>query len=471
MYVIMYVREVHTPDTVRLTYPTPMPPAHEKKPTSRMTSRHATLRNKPKKLDPIASSASFQLLCKLFVPTKYFKKTDKLTSKQLSAYLPTIVLRYSDLNFELHLLLASIVDKFVASWYLGKLKTDNLEFLQLVYKCLSDLSSDLAGRYHISCGVDRLYGFMDEIMVILDEHVQQMYQLRTDIRRQQGLNVKERLEEDIVGEFLRQKHHIFVNQDAYLRALASRILELSLSECDIHPTSSQLTSTFCTELVSDAILKNLLNKFSQPSFLSQILAKILLREENAAKTRQSDPFTSQLSRWYLVYTSGGTKYDIVGSPLWSLVNTVTGISHRKPLVAAAFQIVKKLASVPALSRLVDSCCEHLVRSKLQELGVFLEPSICSWVQNLRSIIDDDGRKPPKNVAPELSKYDIASVVTSSEPAPKITVSRVLAYSNESDEEIYGNVVAFIELFENPETNKLLLIRILDAFLGHVYPEL
>ncbi|XYA01110.1 hypothetical protein QA089_003661 [Meyerozyma guilliermondii] len=448
-----------------------MPPAHEKKPTSRMTSRHAALRNKPKKSDPLASSASFQLLCKLFVPTKYFKKTDKLTSKQLSTYLPTIVSRHSDLNFQLHLLLASIVNKFVASWYLGKLKTDNLEFLQLVYKCLSDLCSDLTSRCYSSCGSDRLYGFMDEIMLILDEHVQQMYQLRTDIRRQQSLNVEERLEEDIVSEFLRQKHQIFTDQDEYLQALTSRVLELSLSECDIHPTSSQLTSTFCTVLVSDTILKNLLDKFSQPEFLSQILAKILLREENAAKTKESDSNTSQLSKWYSVYTSKDTKYDIVGSPLWSLANTITGISDRKPLLAAAFQILRKLASIPAISQLADSCCEFLVRSKLQESGVFSEPSICSWVQNLRRIIDDEDQKPSESVTPEFSKYDIASAVTSSEPARKIPIARILAYSNESDEEIYENVVAFIELFKYRETNKLLLIRILDALIGHIYPEL
>lgn len=446
-----------------------MAPAKEKWLLSRLNSRHTAIRKQPKRLDPLASSPSFQLLCKLFVPTKYWKKTDKLTSKQLSTYLPIIVAQHPDVNFDLHLLLASITNKFVASWYFGKLKTDNFEFLQLVYNCLSHICTDLTARCLSASDPDKIYELVDEILLIFNEHISQVDQLRSQINNQKHMNTDEKNEKELVESFLRLHHLFFVNRTDYLQALSSQLIDISFANSEINPTSSALISSFCTVLVADTILGKLVDKLSQPKLFMLLLAKTLTPRQKVSKPKVREPFSSRLSAWYLVYTSAAPKYDIIHSPLWTLVNTVTGITGRKPIMAALLESVKQIASLPVLNRYVASLSEYWIRSSIHKLQVFLEPSVCSWVQNLKRMIEEDNDEEISKDEESLDADSLSKLIVTHGIVQKL--SPFIAYANESDSDIHHNIYGVISLFDNLETNKLLVMRLLDAVIAHMYPEM
>lgn len=444
--------------------------APAQKQVKRLGTRNANFKSRPLKADPLSASPSFQLLCKLFVPTKYFRKTDKLTPKQVSTYLPVIVLHYSDLNFELHLLLATIVDKFVASWYFGKLKTSNLEFPRLVYRAMCTLLVDLTNRVTSRSNLLSLYSLFDGLVEIVDDHIQQIDRLNKDIEDHRSLNVELQDDTSITDTFLSHKHRYFQHEQQYLQQLSSRMLQLSLTNCETCPLSSQLTSTFCTVLVADTVFSKLIDKLSLPDFVLLTLLRALPLG-GQRKTKRDKVSAFSFYGWYLVYSSSEEKYNFVSSPVWALANTITGFSTRKPLLAAFFQIFGKALSFPSISRVVDSLCEFSVLKHLESLGMLLERGVCDWVQKLKSLLAEDGPKNPETGAADVSglKEQIVEKLTSSERV-QVFLSRI-AFADDTDSGAHAGLYSLLEIFENHKTNKLLAVRLFDALVAHIYPEL
>ncbi|KAK6456264.1 uncharacterized protein RJT20DRAFT_128106 [Scheffersomyces xylosifermentans] len=145
--------------------------------------------------DPIVNSEEFKFLYRMFVPNKYLIRNNKMSKKNLLNHLPLIIPtaanedvatnkntntnykntrnnNYMGLNFQVHLFLSSIMVNYINSWYLTKLNTDDMAFLQSVYQLLSDLVKDISKRINSLLKNElRITNLIDDFAEILNKHI------------------------------------------------------------------------------------------------------------------------------------------------------------------------------------------------------------------------------------------------------------------------------------------------------------
>ncbi|KAG2732441.1 hypothetical protein G9P44_004858 [Scheffersomyces stipitis] len=302
--------------------------------------------------DPVVQTAEFKFLYRLYVPNKYLIRNNKMSKKNLLNHLPLIIPSavnetsptsstssqissrtsndYAGLNFQVHLFLSSIMVNYISSWYLTKLNTDDMLFLQSVYQLLSDLVRDISRRVNAVLKDEvSIVGVIDDVASILNKHISDLvahdsqYELeilRTFQNRANSTNVFDEDPSDdvetVIDRYLASNHLIFrqnvqdtslqntINrlgissenssklftfeksafddtqlteppddprQLEYFRIITHNILEATFENTTedyaINPLSSKIGTKLIVSLVSDLIFIKIFDKLSTPDFI------------------------------------------------------------------------------------------------------------------------------------------------------------------------------------------------------------
>ncbi|ABN67458.2 predicted protein, partial [Scheffersomyces stipitis CBS 6054] len=262
--------------------------------------------------DPVVQTAEFKFLYRLYVPNKYLIRNNKMSKKNLLNHLPLIIPSaissrtsndYAGLNFQVHLFLSSIMVNYISSWYLTKLNTDDMLFLQSVYQLLSDLVRDISRRVNAVLKDEvSIVGVIDDVASILNKHISDLvahdsqYELeilRTFQNRANSTNVFDEDPSDdvetVIDRYLASNHLIFrQNKSAfddtqlteppddprqleYFRIITHNILEATFENTTedyaINPLSSKIGTKLIVSLVSDLIFIKIFDKLSTPDFI------------------------------------------------------------------------------------------------------------------------------------------------------------------------------------------------------------
>lgn len=502
--------------------------------------------------DSLTDSPEVQLLIRLFIPSKFLIKNDKLSMKQLSAHLPMLVKdTMPKLNLELHLFLSTVVSRYVSSWYLGKLNTQNLDFIHQVYQIMCDVVKSLATRIGRICNGKSLVELVDKCANDINEHIRALVTSiddKEDIRilatrgKAGMVNTTEAHHQEIITSFLAANHVIFNHAETslgdlnseqddplepespelvYLRILVRKILLATFDDDEttgatLGPgiTNSVITMNLVTILVADLVLEKTLGKLSSPDFIcytviGNIVGKIrgsLEAKPNSSKTPVGQTTTDRIKQTmykaymglvsaavavtstFIAKTEGdesASSVSILDLAGFELLDTITGISQRKPLAANFMRSVRALISMSGtLSRRVDAFLMGFLESKVSTMGILRDSQMARVVRGLRGLLFDDSRNEQEadvhKTTIEGLTDDIYQLVTS---VPSATSSLSFRYQNETDEELreairkvlvifnYSAACDNNELHETSDLNKLLVIKLLDHIVSLLYPEL
>lgn len=429
-----------------------------------------TKRQVPKQLPSLEliETEEFKLLHKLFVPNNYLIKNNKVLIPYLINNLP-IIIDDSQINLQLHLFISSIIVNYVNTWYLGKLNTDNWEFVQIVYKLLNDLTKELTRRV---LNID-IHVLIDQICDIANGHID--FLLNVDPTSRNTLSNP--------FEMYLQSHIIFENELGYYRTLSKKITDLTLE-----PVNSKITSDLVNLLVSDLVFVKVIDKLASPDFILGLIQKAnekvkeKLTEEKAVKST-GQKFTTRIRRtWYSIYNFiyedvPEERTSIFDTSIFRLVGTLTNFTQRKPLLAAALKYIwNVLYYNPFFNRKINSIAVRRVDSLISDL-LSLE-NMSNLIGDLRKgIFGKNGDDSAPISLTELSS-NIANVIkTFVKCLPTATILEI------NEKELAGEIFKVLVVFnfevgadntvahEKNDLNRLLAVNIFDCIVGDLYPEL
>ncbi|SGZ50633.1 CIC11C00000002456 [Sungouiella intermedia] len=510
---------------------------------------------KPKKDEDThvtVESPEFQLLVRLYVPAKLLIKNNKVLRKQLSNYLPVIVNEtVPELNFELHIFLSSIVTTYISSWYLTKLNTDNLDFLEDVYGILCDFVKDFARRVLAIVELPELLDMVEDWAHILDNHIRLVHiqngvpcfvgdyleKSRDCVCSEYDLSV-----ESITDRFLQDSHVIFSQDDNsqdeglpnletnpsvfnydqrsnsddtsdsflnYLRVTTRNILAATFSQTEETsfvgqgPTSSAIATNLLVIVVGDLVFEKIISKLSSPQFILQtVIGNIAGALVKTKKPVNTTPFhhkiLSVLQKAYISITnitlafgkqretSPDSSTSLLYSPIFSLVDSITNITQRKPILAYLAKICRSvLLSSHSLSRKFDTISRAYLVGSIRMSPLLRDKFLAGIVQKLTDIVfsrtHDDIQPEDKN---DDTIEGLATVWLSLLQGDLLPGSlRWVTYSGESEQDVKKSLEQFFAIFDadskdhlgpyspTSKLNKLLIIRLFDSIIQAVYPEL
>lgn len=493
-------------------------------------------------------SPEFQLLVRLYVPAKSLIKNNKVLRKQLSYYLPVIVNEtVPELNFELHIFLSSVVTTYVSSWYLNKLNIDYFEFLESVYGILCDFVKDFARRVLTIVELPHLLNMVEEWAYIIDSHIR-LVQLENGVLRLVGdylekncHSVKSEQEltpQAAIDRFLLESHVIFtqkepsrpnspsdldvegslLNEDievshdpllTYLRVTTRNVLVTIFDQSDETsfmgqgPTSSVIATNLLVLVLADLVFAKIISKLSSPQFILQTvagnIAEALAKKPKAPvdTTPLHKKIVSALKNALIAVgnitaafsnqreTAGESSTSLLYSPILSLIDAITNIGARKPVVANLARIGRSiLFSSRSLSTKVDLMSRSYLLGVIRLSPVLKEKFLAGIVEKLtttvfsrREITLQETRK--DNTIEGLATVWLRLLQSDLFPVPLLW----LTYSGESEGDVKASVMDFFAIFDtdnkdhlapfspSSKLNMLVVIRLFDSVVQGVYPEL
>ncbi|CAG90729.2 DEHA2G15884p [Debaryomyces hansenii CBS767] len=462
-----------------------------------------------------------------------------------------------NLNFELHLFLSSIVTHYITSWYLSKLNTDNLEFVRNVYNILSEFAKDFIRRFDIILS-NGLLPLINELGSILNNHIEEIVTdststndikfvddyLRENMNRNTIKNADKDVKE-IIKQYLADKHVIFENIEIqipsekvsetqhaegnriqYFRLIAKELITISFDSNNSYddisqstPTTSHITMSLLTILIADLIIDKLFKKIASPQFMLETIinntfdtiTKFSYKNEDAQSgNKNNGPRTigsliynsfnnithlifniHNISETYGSYNST----NILENSLFRLINTVTDLSSKKPLLASFLQFIKRtIMANKSTARIFDASSKWFIYNQVARSGILSDEFSCKILRSLREGVfkDDSDEDAKENIQEEKMTIEslsckmvgiLSNQIPNSIFAGKI-ITNIFRSSNETDEDLKRSISKFLKIFnfdissmdnnsinEVCYLNQLLMIQWIDCIVSNLYPEL
>lgn len=473
--------------------------------------------NKILEVDPIIHSPEFQFLYKLFVPSKVLLKSEQISIKQLSNHLPRLIDSEAatckhQLNFQLHLFLATIMDRYIASWYLTKLNTDNYKFLELVYMSLCDLVRDFYRRTNDAFTNHKCVDTFKGILDILTSHLEELVPerddeygikfvndyftslLSTNTIKDSDINIT-----NIVNEFLSDNHVIFQsslesirslegldsNEISYYRLLAKLILISSNETSDnslLCVVNSPIILNLVVVLVGDLVLKKIVDKLSSPEFILGIINKTFIslnqdvgEEKKEARLYNNISGESKRSliqrikcaltnvynnvNYFFIYSFDEGSSDLISliESSFRLIDTITGISERKSLLCGVTQFMGQyLLSFKYINSKVNALGQNYILNRLKSSSILTDAKMASIVSQLRDTLFENSSQDESQEIQSICIDDILSNIfnglsyrDSNKTSWKYGLNSLM-YKDESDDDIKESISRFLGVFNNEE---------------------
>ncbi|RLV94388.1 hypothetical protein JA1_001792 [Spathaspora sp. JA1] len=468
-----------------------------------------------------------KFLFNLFVPNK---KSRIKSITPLLNNLPRIIpnptnqnheLQINDLNFQVHLFLSTIMLKYVNSWYLTKLNTNNLEFVNLLYQIMGNFVYDFSKRINEIIQQDnKCLELINEIADIVNNHLNELvsepnseysYKVVNDHYQQSkskncfkyNLDVQP---EEIISDYLQGEHIIF-EQDTqtYFRVLFKQILQATFEsdEYSPNPLTSEISTDLTILLMSDLVLDKLFDKLATPEFIlgtviNTIVTKLtqITQPENKipqegkvswdTRLKQGLNSTYQKISDFIVNISYETKniihttiveqttFNVFDNSIVKLIDTITNFSHRKPLVVNFFKFITSWLQInDRLNIKVNSILSRYIANKIKTS--LTEDRISGIISDLRIKLfyNQDTSESEETLTINeivdnfIQLYDKLpgfQFDKESEEDRRELIKRVLSVFNSVniDDDIAQT---------STKMNKLLVIELLDCIIANLYPEL
>ncbi|CCG22667.1 hypothetical protein CORT_0B09630 [Candida orthopsilosis Co 90-125] len=368
-----------------------------------------------------------QFLVSIYVPGLRPLRNASLLDR-LRNRLPTIV-ENLDVNLSLHLFLSTIMVRFVNSWYLTKLNTNNKEFLKAVYDdILVALVRDVANRI-ATISSYHLLNVADDLVSILNTHLTEFvaegkypykvlddyYDLTETANSLYYDSFKN--PRDVLQMYLSQKHIIFdQSKDTqeepvliYFRVMVQTMLQKIMENNEKDSIfTSKITSDLLILALGDLVINQLFQKTSSPEFILGSINKAVLSLLSVLKKHKNTKASATVSNQsvigivvtfaYTIYESlvmlvmaiklssrYEAPFDVINSSVFLLVGTLLTLKQTRPLlytlalslksviwsISGLKNGINNVASKYAIEYLSETLTEETIRNLINQLRIEL----------------------------------------------------------------------------------------------------
>lgn len=478
-------------------------------------SATGTLETDEPSIDAVTASEEFKLLCRLFTPQggcraiskdRLMQRLPRLVGASIPNAATAETEPYNKLNFELHLLLATIVSRYIDLWYSTKLNTDNLDFIDAIYQTLSHVTAHICSQCH-SIWHDDPSVSVNEAIAILNRHIHDA--LEVD---ESPANFDDDQTFDADGNLQRHlaaKHMIFtttvapnpnrqqidgswgppLREASYFRAMSREILTTLLT--DDHKLSP-IGEGLVVAILGDLLFVKALESLSNPTFILGLIRRYCQSLANESKpTSKRTNFvgknvirvvrllfatTKTLHSWVRQWSQDSTCQFIppnpdsylLNSPVIELCDTVTQFSVRKPMLRGMLQLGRHcIMGSPSVCHWVEASLRRYLLRFVD--GMTSDDSMAAIIASFRDKLfaTEQSPPPPPAASPDIDEIaaEILCLGNSMLPASRPHLFR-------SDADLLLATTKILSIFGTSHTrNKLLIVQWIDLLVATIFPHL
>ncbi|CCH45612.1 hypothetical protein BN7_5195 [Wickerhamomyces ciferrii] len=402
-----------------------------------------------------------KLLKKLYFP--------KSLSNDYTKHLPNLTKSSSKLDIQLYCFLGLLIKNFINKWYY-KL-SDSPDFINELIQLISKITKDLEKRLQ-----DVNFGEMilDDFFIILNNHLS-LYKYIQKNQDSMFLPIEP-------GDF----HHGFDILDThpglnpqdpdsesnYLRILSKNILRHLLPP---EEQKSELVMEFMKSLISDLILRIILEKLTKPYQIMEIISIIcdlILKKEEQNPPRDDkssimESLTNSLKTFINLISAPSnpqtkSSLDISNLGIWKFLSNLFEIPGKSPIL---YSLVSS-ASIITSTTMINSSINNLISNITPK--IINEDTICMILQKFRNILfPQDDEMGPSRKEPNEEEFQLIKRGTKMKIIQVLQKKGVWNLLNVDDDEIDE----FLKGLEDEHINKHLILRILDMIIVKLIPEL
>lgn len=400
-------------------------------------------------------------------------RRDLLSNAKINPHevLPTLTCSPA-VDLELYALIGLFFQSFVNSWYLS-LSTDT-EFISELITFVAHVTRDLETRV-MKVNVAQL--LLDDIPLLLDEHLIAYRK----VTRELGTSFLQFDTIDSAFDYVCPHKALGeIPRDVYLRILAHNVLERLLPKDE---SKSHLVKKFMDSLLSDLLLRIIVDKVSQPYQIFEIISlvcRVLSAEKDEPTPLQSsfDKLQSvliSLSHFIAHMTSVNTRPDVkpqrrvVLYHLPHFLNRIFMVNTFRPVL---YSTIKSLTPL-FLTERVDHIINNLVQNKLVN-SIRSESLVLKVLRAARNNLfpTDEGMGPPR-IEPtpeEFEQIRQTAKCNMREVCMKYSWASY-AFIATSDAELDDVLDDFLTSLEHERINEHLTLRVLDLLVVRCFPEI
>lgn len=475
-----------------------------------------TLETDEPSIDAVTASEEFKLLCRLFTPQggcraiskdRLMQRLPRLVGASIPNAATTDTDPYDKLNFELHLLLATIVSRYIDLWYSIKLNTDNLDFIDDIYRTLSHVTAHICSQcqsfWHDDPSVS-----VNEAILILNRHIHDAL----EVDKLPG-NFYDDQTFDADGELQRHlaaKHMIFttvapnpdrqqiddnwgqpLREASYFRAMSREILRTLLT--DDHKLSP-IGEGLVVAILGDLLFVKALESLSNPTFILGLVRRCchsLVSESNPTTKRPNFvgknvigvvrsfyAATKSVQSWVRQWQSSqestcqfippNPDSYLLNSPIIDLCDTVTQFSVRKPMLKGMLQLGRHcIMGSPSVCHWVEASLRRYLHRFVD--GMTSDDSLAAMIASFRDKLFaiDEPTPPPPAASPDIDEIaaEILCLGNSMLPASRPHLFR-------SGADLLLATTNILSIFATSHSrNKLLIVQWIDLVVATIFPHL
>lgn len=471
-------------------------------------------------------SPEYQLLVRLYVPSNLLITNNKVDLDELMQYLPTIINDgLPQLNYEIHIFLSYIVSKYVLSWYLLKLNTDDTKFISRIYVILCEVVKLFSSRILSVVEGPLILHFMNEVGLILSKHIdnckivnEHPHFYEKFMRDSRSLPYYHQSYEEVKEQFLNKNHVVFgQNPDisrsdsmpSYLRILAKNILVTTLENSEFKSDLSPIAQNLVSAILGELVLLKVIQLVSKPEF---IMNNAFVRLGGALNKKKPAPL-EHVKMSFLLFHSIYVIVEVIWVKLMNLmtffkhaevvsnlpvledyflvylIDSIFEVKRRRPVAVSIMDyFVSIVLYLFGMKRQVESFIGNVLLVKLWQSSVLEDSTLAGIVKNLRESIFERGQDSKKN--PPNDSLDAFQKAQNSllalyrlSQSLDLGLSKLINWMidvDENENDIESSISNFLSIFNNESSeslressalNNLLALNILDCFVKYTYPEL
>lgn len=382
----------------------------------------------------------------------------------------------SEVDLQLYSLIGLLFKLFVHSWY--QRLTDDHEFLDEIVDITAHITRNLETRLK---RVDLIQLLLDDVPLILNDHLEAYRKIHEELgSRFLPDETMDKAMDHIYNHFALMDDDETVEAD-YLKVLSKNVLNYLLPHDDLNST---LVEEFMKSVLSDLLLKNIIEKIIQPYQIFEIISiacEFLIDQDGRNEVKEDDrngltniqTFFSQVidlvsKTIFVSDKKRPTSVNVYSLSIFSFLNNLFQINNTRPVLYAFIKSTTPIASQAPVNDLLNNLIQNTLVKSLRN-----ESLIALIIQKLRNNLfpSDDEMGPPR-IVPDLEEFE--KIRKTTKDNLKSVCNKFKLLSNlviASESELDDTLDDFLTTFENKRMNKNLVYRILDLIVIKLIPEL
>jgi hypothetical protein len=417
----------------------------------------------------------------------YSTNNPSMISSEKKHILPSLT-SANELDIRLYALFSLLLHNFVYGWYTESLELNNKDqFAEELVSLFAKICQNIQERINLRNQEDELLKFLIiDLPHILNNHLENIYNSILEI---DDLDVS--LKNYDFEQIWIAKYSDGLNDDetinSYRRVLVKGLVNILFP---YYTTESRISKDFLISLIDGIVFKNIVESFSDSFVIWDMIGKISNKFSNPTTNIQLEKHKVANKKFmkfkmnklydcliieekYQMSQENWFKYSDF-SPFFKLLNFITLLNVRFPLVSAFFHVIfQVLFKIPILRKFINGYMKKFIFQNIlttQNLEM-----IVNLLRNMMFPLDDKFDMKPRYIP--QNEQELEEIYVKNFKLLQIWLSSgasssgIFAHNSNDIINIEKKIEFLFLVFKYKSINKILIQRIIDLLLLRIFPEL